>query len=640
MKVNRFTKFLDKRKRRTFKNIFPWCMVIVLIASAIGARCIEAHDLELITERYTDYVENIHSRNIEIINELSESGDIEITDINFDAFLTSHSYRGFAEVSSSADIFGISIMSLDTEIISWIAHELAKKGADLDFLCGNFILGSVIYSKDIAADNSKEVIFIKSEPTDKNTNKYHTILNNLYTCDLESLGNKKLTAYCIKKRLFDDRSMQTGEYYDYKIKSAYVNRSNHTFIPHEVELSTGKMHYYDEPTDDGIIAEPIDIVVTDTIFIDCDDSNYELIERKDTYYDPEKYDEPPTGWTTMFCNSDKEFCNNIKNYYYTREKYIQAREEADSMGTAVDETLVREYGNYEEWYSLNLHYNPNIAKAANVIDYNGQELVYITYYRTLPDNIYILAKVIFIFDFIVLFILLTIIALIYSAVKGFLNKTSCAMEDYQRTLTNNLAHDLKTPLAAIGGYAENLIDQRKDIADEKEIRYLGSIMENVAYTDSMIKKTLKLAEIEKMQKRVISKVSLRSLTENAFEKYRLQLEERKITLSIEGNYGINAEEATLTDAIENLVSNAVKYTPKGGSISVTMKNSEYRITNDVTRKVDIKGLKKPFVKGDTSRHDKNSSGLGLSIADTALRRNGYKLKLSCDDSCFSAWIKL
>lgn len=637
MKVNRFTKYLSKRKRRTFKNIFPVCMVIVLIASAIGARRIEARDLSLITESYTKYVEDIHSRNVEIINELSEIEDAEITDINFDAFLAFYSYSS-PEIGYSGWMFGTSINSIDSEIIGWVACKLSQKGLDLDFLRGNFILGTVISSEDITADSSKMAIWIRFDPPDENKKKYYSFLTNMYTCDLESLDNSKLTDYCRKCAEKYPFSYPSGKDYDLKIKSAYINRTDHTFIPHEVELTTGKWFYFDEVTEDGIAAEVRDNI-TETIFIDCDDSNYELIERKDTYYDHEYYDESPTGWTPYLSGDDKEFCNNLRKYYFISEKIKQAKEEKELTGGEIDRDLLVDYSDSKIWY-YNLREDQNIAKAADLIDYKGQKLVYITYYRTLPDNINILAKLIYIFAFIGIFILLTIIALIYSAIKGFLNKTSYAMEDYQRTLTNNLAHDLKTPLAAIGGYAENLMEMEKNSTDEKEMRYLSSIMENVAYTDSMIRKTLRLAEIDKLKKPVRSMVSLRNLTESAFEKYMAQLEERGITLIIEGNYGIKAEEATITDAIENLVSNAVKYTRKDGTISVTMKNSEYRITNDVYMKVDTKKLKNPYVKGDTSRHDKKSSGLGLSIADTAFRRNGYKLKLSCDDSCFCAWIKL
>ncbi len=510
-----------------------------------------------------------------------------------------------------AKFFQVNIF--DCIIASYISDEQGNYYSDNI----NKMSATVLFQKPPDADNSDDF---------EHYSDYYDL--HTYICDMDKLGNEelfKIREDYDKYNSWDSYAeYETGTYYNYKVNSIYVNPNDQTFVPHEIEVIKGK-RVVDE---DGNEIEPKD-AVTEKIVIDFDDSNYQLINNKALQSEIKNGEAVYPAFNGVnfspWHNNYKEFVDALRDYKTTPHD--------DETYESKEQTFLR------QWFGIEDKSGEfNSGTVEDTIKVNDQKFDYVTYYTFEP--ILKNQKYVFIRCLIDYFLLLTIISLIYSAVKGFLNKASYAMEDYQRTLTNNLAHDLKTPLAAIGGYAENLIDQRKDIADEKEMRYLGSIMENVAYTDSMIKKTLKLAEIEKMQKPVISKVSLRILTENAFEKYRLQLEEHKITLSIEGNYGINAEEATLTDAIENLVSNAVKYTPKCGSISVIMKNSEYRITNDVTRKVDIKGLKNPFVKGDTSRHDKNSSGLGLSIADTALRRNGYKLKLSCDDSCFSAWIKL
>ena len=51
-------------------------------------------------------------------------------------------------------------------------------------------------------------------------------------------------------------------------------------------------------------------------------------------------------------------------------------------------------------------------------------------------------------------------------------------------------------------------------------------------------------------------------------------------------------------------------------------------------------LKKPFVRGDKARTDRTGSGLGLSIAESALERNGYGLKISSTETEFTAEIRL
>ncbi|MBP5577946.1 MAG: hypothetical protein J6X56_00465, partial [Ruminococcus sp.] len=237
------------------------------------------------------------------------------------------------------------------------------------------------------------------------------------------------------------------------------------------------------------------------------------------------------------------------------------------------------------------------------------------------------------------FLLLTLIAFLICWRKNVKNKAQYAFEDYQRALTNNLAHDLKTPLAVIGGYAENLMEMRKDCGDEKELKYLASIMQNVSYTDEMIAKTLKLSETEQINKLNKTKVDIKSLAERSAEKYRTVLEERSINLKIEGGAEITADEDTLMAAVENLISNAVKYTRDGGEIRITADKKHFTVVNDAAENVDTKDLLMPFVKGDKARSDKTSSGLGLAIAASAAAQNGFKVKINCKDKRFTAAIE-
>ena len=68
MKVNRFTRFLGKRKRRTFKNIFPWCMVLSLILSAVLANYSVKEDTYFKEEWLVDYIKDERSRWTELLN--------------------------------------------------------------------------------------------------------------------------------------------------------------------------------------------------------------------------------------------------------------------------------------------------------------------------------------------------------------------------------------------------------------------------------------------------------------------------------------------------------------------------------------------------------------------------------------------
>lgn len=433
-----------------------------------------------------------------------------------------------------------------------------------------------------------------------------------YVCPKDELEIPELNEFYEK---FYYQPLSDTEYVDFDLKSAYVNKSEHWFIPHEVDAKyTKAKHKREEMLYEAVVTK------TETYTINADVEGYELIEVNslDTKIAPFRY-------LATFQGTDPQ----KYDWLYAESRPYWGDSGNGTWGySGMSESTTRKGEND----GVRIYYMNNDVR------YNGQKCTLCTVFAVKLWTDYNNKKYIFMVGCFTAFALF--LALLYSWRKNVLNKADYAFEDYQRALTNNLAHDLKTPLAAIGGYAENLMEMNKDSGNEKEMRYLSSIMDNVSYTDSIIKKTLRLAEIEQLKKPEKTDIDLRSMTESAFEKYMIQLDERNISLKIEGESHIKAEKATISDIVENLVSNAVKYTRNNGSITVTLSGREYRIVNDVEKKAETEHLKEPYIKGDTARSNKSGSGLGLSIADCAAERNGCKLVISCDDSRFTAIIKL
>jgi signal transduction histidine kinase len=211
------------------------------------------------------------------------------------------------------------------------------------------------------------------------------------------------------------------------------------------------------------------------------------------------------------------------------------------------------------------------------------------------------------------------------------------MDDYQRDLTNHLAHDIKTPLMAIGGYAENIMEV--ELTEDEKKQYLSAILDNIKFTDSIINKTLFLNSLEGGSEIKYEKISVETVVKDAIKKYEPILEEKGIKFTVEGNTEIKADKTSFENIIENLISNAVKYTAENGSIKASCERKKLIITNTVKEKVDVKDLKKPFGRGEKSRSNLGGSGLGLSIAERAAALNGFKLNISCTNTEFSAEIR-
>lgn len=199
-------------------------------------------------------------------------------------------------------------------------------------------------------------------------------------------------------------------------------------------------------------------------------------------------------------------------------------------------------------------------------------------------------------------------------------------DEYRRNMTNALAHDLKSPLTAIYGYAENLKD---NIHSEKREYYADAVLENVRYMNSIITNTLDLAKLEIGEKGVKrEKLDVALISDELYKKYRPQAEARNISFKASGSCTVTADKALLTQALENLISNAVKFTADNGSIDITATDDAYTITNDCDKALKTENIGKPFGKSDESRSNRTGSGLGLSIVKniTALHKFGFSTK--------------
>lgn len=213
------------------------------------------------------------------------------------------------------------------------------------------------------------------------------------------------------------------------------------------------------------------------------------------------------------------------------------------------------------------------------------------------------------------------------------------MERYRRDTANAMAHDLKTPLTAISGYAESL---KENIRPEKRDYYVDAIYENAMYMNRLVGNILDLAKIEnRAGAPELTEVSLREITKEALKKYALLAEERGITFELEGNAVVEADEGMAVQIVENLISNCVKYAEAKKAVTIKMSDKSYEVCNVVEEEPEIPAgeLWKPFVKGSNSRTGNQGTGIGLTIVKNLAEINGFSLTLSCEDKEFRAVLK-
>lgn len=224
------------------------------------------------------------------------------------------------------------------------------------------------------------------------------------------------------------------------------------------------------------------------------------------------------------------------------------------------------------------------------------------------------------------------------SVNQMSDKLKEALDDLQqdvenrKTLMRNISHELKTPIAVIMGYSENMeyIAQKQP---EKLKKYCTIISREAERMDELIRQMLYTSVCEKGQKALErTEVSVETLFEAVRRSYRLEMSEHKgeyledneVETAFQGDFGM------LERALYNLVKNAVRYGLKDGTIRIyaweTDRDIHFSVSNEGSSipKEEQEKIWDEFYKADRARtRHKNSFGIGLSIVkQTALAHGG------------------
>ena len=222
---------------------------------------------------------------------------------------------------------------------------------------------------------------------------------------------------------------------------------------------------------------------------------------------------------------------------------------------------------------------------------------------------------------IILMSVIVSLAIAYAMYKAY--KSAYDMEQYRRTTSNAMAHDLKSPLAVILLNAENLRDGTNP---DKDQYYMDNIIDEVDQMKAQIGSILDMAKVEDVNTQLNkTDVDITAIVDSLAEEYADRINEKNVTIEIKGTCTVHADEALMTQAIKNVMDNAVKYVTDGGEIKVRLSDSSVSFVNssEPLDKSILSNVWKPFVKGDNSRHGHKGTGLGLSIVKTIMDRHGF-----------------
>ena len=200
----------------------------------------------------------------------------------------------------------------------------------------------------------------------------------------------------------------------------------------------------------------------------------------------------------------------------------------------------------------------------------------------------------------------------------------------------NVSHELKTPLAVIQNYGTML--QQQDLPENKRLEYAKAITDASRRLANLITNILKLNKLENQQ--IFPKAETYDLGEQLCEcllTFERAWEDKALDIEtdVEAEVMVNSDEELLSLVWNNLFSNAIKFTPPHGKISLTLKaEGEFAVVQVSDTGCGIspevgKHMFEKFYQGDTS-HATQGNGLGLALVKRVMDIVGGDISVSSE----------
>ena len=213
------------------------------------------------------------------------------------------------------------------------------------------------------------------------------------------------------------------------------------------------------------------------------------------------------------------------------------------------------------------------------------------------------------------------------------------LDNMRKEFVADVSHELKTPITSIMGYADTLIESDVDEANEK--KFLERISSEAQRMSKLVADLLILSKYDTAKIKVEkTEFDLGELVKYVFEGQMIEMQKKNITGECYVTADVPpvyADKSGIERVIINIISNAIKYTDDGGSITIYVGfvyNDAYIKVKDTGRGIPEKDLGKifeRFYRVDKARtRGTGGTGLGLSIAKEILDQNDSKIDIKSE----------
>jgi heavy metal sensor kinase len=199
------------------------------------------------------------------------------------------------------------------------------------------------------------------------------------------------------------------------------------------------------------------------------------------------------------------------------------------------------------------------------------------------------------------------------------------------------SHELRTPLTVLQGELEAVAEKGQTLPEDVRDT-IGSALEETQRLAKIVESLLAISRLEAGEARVQPvRLDLAELTRTTADHMKLLAEEKHISITCEGTdpVEVEADPSRLKQVVVNLLDNAIKYTPEGGDVSLSVTQREGRAVLEVADRglgisaIDLPHVFERFYRADKARsRQMGGTGLGLSIVRSICLAHGGQVTVN------------
>lgn len=210
----------------------------------------------------------------------------------------------------------------------------------------------------------------------------------------------------------------------------------------------------------------------------------------------------------------------------------------------------------------------------------------------------------------------------------------------RRELLANISHDLRTPIASVRGYLETLYVKADSLSEADKRQYVAIALKQSSQLGQLVDELFELAKLDAEQVTLLTEpFVLEDLAQDVVQQFELTARQKQISLRVQAPDDmplVSADIGLIERVLRNLIDNALRYTPQGGTITVTLAASGPQVKVEVAdtgsgiNSEDLPRVFDRFYRGEKSRGDRDdanghithNAGLGLAICKRILELHG------------------